>query len=151
MELHFQACAVFLLNNFWISIFHNYNIRLYVVNMFMMDSAKLPTLTGELFKLFLLWFSRCSKQAKCHCKWVDEKHHLMANSCAVEVRAGLPLGCLGNVTAKKHRASLNMFISVDKLQALVSTYSTFWTTLLWTWAFFWRKLSDCSSSSWNKV
>jgi len=33
--------------------------------------------------------------------------------------AVLPLGCLGNVTAKKHRASFDT--PVDKLQALAST------------------------------
>ena len=44
--------------------------------------------------------------------WVNEKHHLMANSCAAEATAVLPLGCLGNVTAKKRRASLNTFVSV---------------------------------------
>lgn len=34
----------------------------------------------------------------------------MANSCAVEATAALPLGCLGNATAKKCRASLDTFV-----------------------------------------
>lgn len=46
------------------------------------------------------------------------------------------------------RASLAKFgfcVSGDKLQALVSTQSTFWTTPLWRLAFCWRKLihGDC--------
>ena len=82
--------------------------------MLMMDSAKLPILKmqNDLSHLFYD-FSRCCKYTKCHCKWLNGKNqHLMANSCAVEATAVLPLGCLGNVTAKKHGASLDSFVSV---------------------------------------
>lgn len=86
---------------------------------------------------------------KMHCKWASEKHHLSANSCAVEATAVLSTGLLRKCHNQEvQRASLAKFefcVCGDKLQALVSTQSTFWTTPPWRLAFLWRKLihRDC--------